>query len=206
MKFARVKTKEILLQSMAVALFFALGCAKDKGSDSNNASTITELEGTWKTACIVNGAGSSQETILVSGNNLTETTYIYSDNTDCSTSDSNMVFGYQFSIGNSLTTPDGAKEVNRSITSYDMTPTSIARATALNTDAFCGLTSWANGITQHLIGLSCGGYTLNSGAVDYNIYQVSGGTLVFGDESGANNGGASATRPTTLSTKTYAKQ
>lgn len=206
MKFAPVKTRRLLWQSMVVAVFFVLGCAKEKGNDSNNASTITELEGTWKTACIVNGAGSSQETIVVSGNNLTETTYIYSDNTDCTTSDSNMVFGYQISTGNTLTTPDGAKEINRSITSYDMTPTSIARATALNTDAFCGLTNWANGITQHLIGLSCGGYALSLGAVDYNIYHVSGSTLVLGDETGANNGGAPATRPNALSTKTYIKQ
>src|SRR5688572_14892108 len=96
-------------------VFASLGCGKK-----------TELEGTYEKAC----AAGSKTKLVVSGETATTTQESFSD-AACTTASFTAVGVSDFTLGDAVTTPPGAKKLDMTAVSGSITPKSDAAAAAL---------------------------------------------------------------------------
>ena len=118
-----------------------LSCSKEEEGETD---TITELEGTWKTACYTNSDNTSWiDTFTVAGNSITGKFEKHSD-TSCATDYSLEGFNWTFSIGDAVTFSNGTGH-KFSITigpTYKMTPQSASAVSAFISSSECSKTDW----------------------------------------------------------------
>jgi len=121
--------------------FVLLSCSKEESEEE----TITELEGTWKTACYTNSDNTSWiDTLTIAGNSITGNFEKHSD-TSCATDYSSEGFNWTFSIGDAVTFSNGTGH-KFSITigsTYKLTPQSDSAVSAFNSGSGeCSKTDW----------------------------------------------------------------
>ena len=171
------------------------------GGSNNNNNTTTELEGTWATSC----SASAQNilSLTFSGNSYTYVGKIFADSS-CQTLNGTLTASGTFTIGDALSSPSGAKNIDYLQTSQTILP---VNGYAAQVNAWgCGIT-FQDGVTTNLAGVNCTSLSipeLANGATWFDIYRISGTTLQHGaDESPyarstTGVGSSDANRPTAL--------
>ena len=144
------------------------GCGNEVSTSTKDGSTaITKayLEGTWSEECqFISSSSSSRKVVIVfynSGDNATRSITSYSG-TICN----NKSFIVRNKIKNITVGNKSTLSTNQIVTKYtalvsDITiePSTSAVATAFNTAAFCGLTSWGSGSETSVAGKTCSSST-----------------------------------------------
>jgi hypothetical protein len=193
-----------IMLTISVCIFS--GCSKDDKANSTAASTTSELEGTWYSGCLAYGNGGTKVANVFAGNTNAKTAFYFINDASCGNGDFRIDTSHTISLGSTADATTGAKSIDWTVTTYDATPLTANGATTMNSQSYCGLTNWVVGVTQNTLALNCGGITVNTGTVDYDIFKITEGTLVFGyDNSGVNDGSTAEKRPSTLGTITYTK-
>ena len=106
-----------------------LSCSKEEEGETD---TITELEGTWKTACYTNSDNTSWiDTLTIAGNSITGNFEKHSG-TSCATDYSTEGFNWTFSIGDAVTFSNGTghKWTVTIGSTYKLTPQSASAVSA----------------------------------------------------------------------------
>jgi len=145
---------------MIILSLVLLSCSKEESEEE----TITELEGTWKTACYTNSDNTSAiVTITMVGNVLTLKDEKHSD-TSCATDYSLTESSHTFSIGDT-----GIFLITLGST-IKKTPQSTSAVSSYNSSSNCGYSNWE---------LNTAKDCTNEDAGDpiYCFYQLSGNTL-----------------------------
>lgn len=172
-----------LVGILAMSGFLAAGgCGETPGAD---------LDGTWETPCYM-GA----KTQLSYSNLALNGTYIeYSDMT-CTTQRHTTTWTGTATVGDEV--QDGVRKLDLSFSSFRSKPLTPAEATFVNQNMYCGFTDWASGVEKDVLGKSCYGFSIPNGGKSLDIYQVNGGTLLFGRGSKIAVQLTEADRPTAL--------
>ena len=128
---------------MIILSLVLLSCSKE---ESEEETTITELEGTWKTACYTNSDNTSNiETLTIAGNVLTAKDEKHSD-TSCATDYRLEEESHTFSIGSGVTFTSGNTGHYFTITvgsTSQITPQSASAVSAFNSSSECSKSDWA---------------------------------------------------------------
>ncbi len=148
-----------------------------------DATTTTELEGTWKSSCV--SAGSSAyllKTLTVSG---TDVTYKWDYHNDSSCNNDDYRYYYTFSslsIGNAITFDSGktGHKITTTIDTNTYTPLSSSDVTWDNTNSWCGETDWVLNTAQSIAGKTCDSTThWNLNIAIYGVYALVDGSKLF---------------------------
>ena len=129
---------------------------------------------------------------------MVETGY---ENSDCS-GDANvsMQIAGTFSGGVAVASPSGAKTIDLTYSTWTITPSSSAVADYMNTNSFCGVSTFAANTATNVMGKNCGGGAVNVGDVEPQIYKITGTTVQFGEDADGSS------RSSSLKTRVYTKQ
>ena len=130
---------------MIILSLVLLSCAKEEAEEE---TTITELEGTWKTACYTNSDNTSTsniDTLTFVGNVLTIKEEKHSD-TSCATDYRLVEFPVAFSMGDAVTFANGKTGHKFTLTlgsTIKITPQSDSAVSAFNSGSGeCSKTDW----------------------------------------------------------------
>ena len=127
---------------MIILSLVLLSCSKE---ESEEETTITELEGTWKTACYTNRDNTTSiNTFIFAANVLTIKEQEYSD-TACATVYSLDEIPLTFSIGDAVTFANGKTGHKFTVTlgsTVKITPQSASAVSAFNSSSECSKTDW----------------------------------------------------------------
>ena len=180
-------------------------------------AAATELEGSWTTGCQSTGTSSYLESmrsdVVMVGDAMQFTNFEYTGSATCEDKFVLLVTHERmnFTIGEAVAQPTGAKKFDAVYTAYDLTPFSVTyqvlinRADEFNSEKYCEITDWAVGVTRDLLGKNCGQEygNVTSGEKSYDIYTNDTKGLCFGDMTATGvDGTTEAKRPTTVSTGT----
>lgn len=193
---------------ISVALVF--GCAEEKkdidlSSLIGSGGSVPFTGNPWFSNCDYTARAKG---IQFTGSNYSEALFIFTDNT-CST------LSYVIeSTGSYVVTPDPASfgmsftdgKIDKTVSTYAITPQSVAAANSMNSGHRCGYNDWAVGITKDVTGLICGEGMRTIGSTEYDIYSYSfttslwgnAGDMMFGLMDSSLDGTSSAKRPTTF--------
>lgn len=194
------------MKKVLIALFIlsTLGC--NKGGDrtaSSGGGSIEDLRAApngWKTGCIADGSDSLETNFKVVDNTIfTSTTYY--DGSACA-----VVLGAVQASASIL--PRGTSTALASATAIDVKPKKLewkplsgSAATLYNSQSLCGKTNWAdNQWIDVTASSSC--FTDNT---SFDIMKITGSNLLFGADTGANDGSTEAKRKTVLETSGFTK-
>ena len=127
---------------MIILSLVLLSCSKEEAEEE---TTITELEGTWKTACYTNPDNTTNiDTFIFAGNVLTVKDQWYSD-TACATVYSLDEVSVTFSIGDAVTFANGKTGHKFTVTlgsTFKITPQSASAVSAFNSSSECSKSDW----------------------------------------------------------------
>ena len=165
-------------------LFFSFtiySCSKS--SDSSTSSTITELEGTWKTSCHSTNNGYRIKSLTVSGSTFTDT-YEYHADSSCANDNHTWSSTYgSFTEGDGVTFNTGATGAVFTLTlsTNTLTPLNSYMVNYKNTNSFCGDSDWALNTAKSLLGKNCTGVTeWSAGTAAQGVYLLDGSKIFFG--------------------------
>ena len=154
---------------MIILSLVLLSCSKE---ESEEETTITELEGTWKTACYTNPDNTTSiNTFIFAANVLTIKEQGYSD-TACATVYSLDEIPLTFSIGDAVTFANGKTGHKFTVTlgsTVKITPQSASAVSAFNTSSKCGYDKWALDTAK-----VCEIDEDDAGETAYGLYQLDG--------------------------------
>ena len=132
--------KNIFLIIILSLILFSCG-EKEEAEEE----TITELEGTWKTACYTNRDNTTSiNTFIFAANVLTIKEQEYSD-TACATVYSLDEIPLTFSIGDAVTFANGKTGHKFTVTlgsTFKITPQSASAVSAFNSSSECSASNW----------------------------------------------------------------
>jgi hypothetical protein len=106
-----------------------------------------------------------------------------------------------FTVGEEVSTPAGARAVDFSPTKIVVTLKNADTVSNFIEGKMCGKADWVINTEVDVTTSECEGDGQKMNATIYDIYDVDGSTLKFGDRNESKNGTTSALRPTSLSTK-----
>ena len=122
--------------------FVLLSCAKE---ESEEETTITELEGTWKTACYTNSDNTSWiDTLTIAGNSITGNFEKHSG-TSCATDYSSEELSLTVSIGDAVTFSNGKTGHKFTLivpSTVKITPQSASAVSDFDTSRKCDKNDW----------------------------------------------------------------
>ena len=149
--------------------FVLLSCSKE---ESEEETTITELEGTWKTACYTNPDNTTTiDTFIFAANVLTIKDQWYSD-TACATVYSLDEVALTFSIGDAVTFANGKTGHKFTLTlgsTVKITPQSASAVSTFNTERECSVNGWVLDTAK-----VCDIDQDEAGKTFYGVYQLDG--------------------------------
>ena len=139
--------KNIYIILILFLSFTIYSCAKKSDTSSTTTtSTITELEGAWKTSCYLSSDNLSYiTTISVTGTNLEIKDEIHSDSS-CNTDDGILASNFSsVTIGEERTYSSGSTghRFTMNLDSIKYTPETTAAVISLLSDRTCGYGDWA---------------------------------------------------------------
>lgn len=198
------------LRFVLLPLLIALaGCGKKV---EELPSTDSLEGGLWRTGCESSSSAYQKAVLNVENGSYSIKTTVYSDGA-CSQTlyEQNQSGSYTLSSYDSST---GRGNIDLTLGSITLVPSSVSVANSLNSSSFCGLTNWASGLAQTVAGRNCGGVLVPSvGQVTYDIYQISRfgipmldveiGDLNFGYNDATYDGSTPAKRPVATTTPTF---
>jgi len=172
---------------LALATMTSPGCAllgleEEEETTTVATGSLSELEGTWNSSCILASDGSTYDkhTVSLSGTNLTSTTTSYQDSS-CSTSRFSTEYAYtNVAAGTAINLSNGNSGwgISGTVQSVNLTPLSSTITNSLNSASNCGLSTWQLNTAYNAQGLDCGsGAYPTQGSAWNSRYRVSGTTL-----------------------------
>jgi len=172
---------------LALATMTSPGCAllgleEEEETTTVATGSLSELEGTWNSSCILASDGSTYDkhTLSLSGTNLTSTTTSYQDSS-CSTSRFSTEYAYtNVAAGTAINLSNGNPGwgISGTVQSLNVTPLSSDMTNTMNSISFCGLSTWQLNTASNAQGLDCGsGAYPTQGSAWNSRYRVSGTTL-----------------------------
>ena len=172
---------------LALATVTSPGCAllgleEEEETTTVATGSLSELEGTWNSNCILASDGSNYDkyTLSLSGTNLTSTQTSYEDSS-CSTGRFSTEYTYtNVAAGTAINLSDGNAGWGISGTqqSLNVTPLSSTMTNTMNSISYCGLSTWQLNTASNAQGLDCGsGASPTQGSAWSSRYRVSGTTL-----------------------------
>ena len=173
----------VLTVALAAPLLF--GCSGGiSGSGSGGASALsaaTVLEGTW-VGCEVEDSNGVSSSMSFVGATYTENLMVYTGGVCSGTPNVATTMQGTFSVG-SASSVAGATNLALNIpASFQVTPGTSATANQMNSSSYCGLNNWAANVSQTITSSSACYAGLNaSGGVANTIFEITGGTLYFGN-------------------------
>ena len=170
-----------------------------------------DLTGTWVQACRASSGYSVQDTNVFTATGFQTVAKFFGDTTCTSllatanASGTNVIGAPVPSIGT------GVDKINFIAATETITPASALAAFYLNAQAVCGLTNWATGTAQNVMGLTCSvNGTQISGSSINTLIQITGGnSMLLGAQTApgtSTDGSSDANRPTSLDTVPFIKQ
>lgn len=192
---------------MSVLSLLGCGSASDYVSNTAGAGgSIEDLRAApsgWKTGCVIESGGTSslesKNTFIVDA--VLNTIIYYTDST-CTTADE----GYR---NTASVVTRGTSVTNSSATAYDIAftktevrPLSGTAAARFNSNAKCGRTDWVN--NGHWVDVTSSN-CFNGGGTFFDIFKISGSTLVFGDRTAPNDATTEAKRPKVFESTSFTK-
>lgn len=188
------------LHSTCSALFLSCLLVACSSSDDNaingvvnDASGNGTFDGQWRGQCEVDTDGGSDDlTYVLNGNGFSSIFGSYSD-TFCQSKVLDLAVSGRFLIGNNVSLADGttASEVDVTISSASIVVATPNGAANANSNALCGITNWAAGVSFDVT--NCAQLNLPPPSTGYDLFLVEGNTIFFGDDSG--DGTSPQTRP-----------
>ena len=183
-----MKNQKLSLLAVVSACWLTLfGCAPSSsdGGGSNNSASVAfpELQGKWTSSCTASFGEGVISSLEISGSDITSTDVYYS-NTDCSGSEASKEAGsYSNLVGNSFDA-GGAKNYTTSmkIQKFDITPLNSISKDAMNTESYCGVTSWESNTPLDALGKTCDFVAIPQ--KDTTIYRgisLTGNTIIVSD-------------------------
>ena len=143
--------------------------------ETEEETTTTELEGTWKTACYTNSDNSTNiDTFIFAGNTWTIKDQRYSD-TACATVYQLEEIPLTFSIGDAVTFANGKTGHKFTVTlgsTTKLTPQSDSAVSYFNTSRECGVNGWVLDTAKE-----CDIDEDEAGETFYGVYQLDGNKL-----------------------------
>ena len=174
---------------LALATVISPGCAligleEEEEEETTTVATgsLSELEGTWNSSCILASDGSTYDkhTLSLSGTNLTVTQTSYEDSS-CSTGRISFEYNYtNVAAGTAINLSNGNSGwgISGTVQSVNLTPLSSTITNSLNSASNCGLSTWQLNTAYNAQGLDCGsGAYPTQGSAWNSRYRVSGTTL-----------------------------
>jgi hypothetical protein len=200
--------KTAVISLILAPLSLAVGCGKEEEEEEEEEDAAGELAGTWDTACVARDRDGSVEShirrrAVITGESLiiTQSQYPATDTTCGGTPNLIIVEDTTFVVGADVATPAGAKEFDYVYNSFKATLLSQAFVDQFNEGSFCGASDWVLNVEKDVTTASCGGEgSRPNNAPIYDIYDVDGTSLKFGQETDTADRFSAATRPTTLAT------
>ena len=185
---------------MAAAVFLIAACSSDSSTPAaapvDNTITITDLTGsTWETGCLVEDLTDSIEVTLTftagAPDIFSFALTFYAGSTTCNAaapfSFSEVLAGTFVFNGEQTASNRIVSRIDSTDTSDEVTPVDAATATAMNTDTAWGLTGWAAGVPQSVLGFEFDGTPVATTFMD--LFGVDSSTnpdtLFIGDEDAA---------------------
>lgn len=190
-----MKVKNLIVGAVLVATIFGCGKEDDK-------SAASDADGTWSSTCASDGNGGYAKAVsVISGGTSVMTSGTYSD-AACLTATNLMAMTSTFIVGNAVTAPVGAKEVNSKATSLTLTYKTDAQVTTANTAKVCG-GGFVKDQPKVVSSTDCKDTIIFKEMFDeiFNVYKVDGNKLYMGDcgdDGSATDCSAATKRPTTL--------
>ncbi len=134
--------------------------------------------------------------------------YTGSDTTCTGTQQYSVVFTASYVVGADITTPAGAKIIDATPSKVEVTIKTADQVIGFNTISACGKSDWAIDVAADVTASDCNGDGSRMGDPIFDIYDVDGTTLKFGEKEADDTAKTAAKRPTALSTKddVYTKQ
>lgn len=190
-----MKLKSLIATGVVLLATFSCGKEDDK-------SAASDADGTWSSTCASDGNGGYAKAVsVISGGTIVMTSGTYSDAT-CLTAVSISALTSTFVVGNAVTAPVGAKEVNSKATSLTLTYKTDAQVTTANTAKICG-GGFVKDQPKVVSSTDCKDTIIFKEMFDeiFNVYKVDGNKLYLGDcgdDGSATDCSAATKRPTTL--------
>jgi hypothetical protein len=178
------------IRKFAVGLSFTVlgGCASAPVAPVADGS---DLNGTWKTACM----NKAITTIEYSGLALKGTYTAFADDACTTPAAVNTWTGHSTIAGAG---PAGSTKIDVRFDSFTATALTDEQASKWSGFGYCGKSDWAANSPADVLGLPCQGFAVPKDAVNLDIYQVSGTSLMFGKGSKITAEPKEEERPTAL--------
>ena len=140
-----------------------------------------------------------KETVVFSAIGDFQRAVLLNDNSNCGTTVGRFdIKGTYAVLGNSANTSDGTKDINLTISKYDLTVLSDSLATVLNKTKYCGQDNWTVNQKVSLIGLNCVTGNVGRGDTVYELFLTDKNSLCFSDQLGVLGQRTAAKRPTKI--------
>ena len=170
-----------------------------------DATTATELEGTWKSSCVSSGSSYLIKTLTVSGTNWTDKSEYHTDSS-CANDDYSYDSTFSsLSIGNAITfdtygsSGGSGHKLTMTIDTNTYTSLSASDVTWNNSNSWCGETDWVLNTAQSIAGKTCGSdVQWNTNITIYGVYLLDGNKLFQNLSSGSYPSGVDAEENDTL--------
>ena len=172
-------TKITKIAALCTLPLILTACGGDDGGSSSNTeawfkSAPTELEGTWKSDCILEEGDYTINTEIYTGNKVSGITTTYSD-PQCQNEDSKTLMTAQLKVGNSVGTE--YIEVDAIIKSIKASLSNQEFVTEANEQNFLGFSNWKINVFKNV--KDSPEFTEDSMK---DIIKIDGNKLYFGDD------------------------
>ena len=201
---------------MCTAFAALYGCGSSKSASDTPATTKSELEGTWNTACGLSDPGSTSYDVITesyTGTAFKGLQQSYSD-AACTTKTFSLRATGTFTSGTAVTTPTGAKTLDIKPTGVYFTLNSATyvdqfNGTAEGSTKICGggwVINQEKQVTDVLCKDSADFATIED--TNFGIYKITGSQLTegeSGDKGTATDASSAAKRPAAFSARSATK-
>ena len=163
------------------------GCGAFKTSDSGQKGDQVnpQLAAEWDSNCAAIGfmGFASKASILTIGaiGDFDRETQVFSA-AGCASGDqalSMKVSGTYDIVGDANIAGEAAKNINFTVNTASLTPTSQHAVDLLNAASYCGVTAWQTGTAVDIAGKDCAGESLKQGAVVFDVYEQAGNDVIY---------------------------
>ena len=184
------------------------------GTEEDAAATSSSLTGSWQSDCLSEEEDGQtkyyKEMYVFTTTVFTIESQEFSDSS-CATEASSYALSGTITVGEELTSPSGATELD--ITIAEVASLTIFEDNQLeyfNTQSICG-GGWVKGAAKNVSSVDCTddigkSFTSMLGKTMYTIYKIEDNTLSIGLEAGTQDGSTEAKRETSFDTNTLTKQ
>lgn len=197
------------MKQYAFGFAIVLALTSCSGGGGTADPIVTVLDGHWKAPCALSSKAGVYDIkeATFQGSSYTITVKSYQEST-CTTLAVTTVNTGTITVGDAVAGVDGAKQIDQTSTSIQMTLHVDSEVSFGNAFGYGGYTDWKLNEPRELLNRPLlSGTTLTYPAKAYTIFKVSGSQLTFGDNTAPYDGSSQLLRPTTLKTdRIYQKQ